>query len=64
MTNKIKFLISLLILSFFAVPLYANEKILICKMNYGISGENDETDIEFEKLEYYRSRSSYIPKYK
>ena len=50
MTNKIKFLISLLILSFFAVPLYANEKILICKMNYGISGENDETDIEFKNL--------------
>ena len=26
------------------------EKILLCKMNYGISGENDETDIEFKNL--------------
>ena len=29
---------------------YAAEKILSCKMNYGISGENDETDIEFKNL--------------
>ena len=28
----------------------ANELILVCKMNYGISGENDETDIEFKNL--------------
>ena len=28
----------------------AEEKILLCKMNYGISGENDETDIEFKNL--------------
>ena len=26
------------------------KKILSCKMNYGISGENDETDIEFKNL--------------
>tara|TARA_B100000029_G_C16954866_1_gene733987 strand:- start:14 stop:484 length:471 start_codon:yes stop_codon:yes gene_type:complete len=29
---------------------YSDEKILSCKMNYGISGENDETDIEFRNL--------------
>ena len=28
----------------------AQEKILICDLNYGISGENDETDIEFRNL--------------
>lgn len=28
----------------------SKEKILLCKMNYGISGENDETDIEFKNL--------------
>ena len=32
--------------------LFANlgEIVLTCKMNYGISGENDETDIEFKNL--------------
>ncbi len=36
----------------FILPLTAltNEKILVCKLNYGISGENDETDIEFRNL--------------
>jgi len=29
---------------------YSDEKIFSCKMNYGISGENDETDIEFKNL--------------
>ena len=29
---------------------YSDEKVLICKMNFGISGENDETDIEFKNL--------------
>ena len=29
---------------------YSNEKVFSCKMNYGISGENDETDIEFKNL--------------
>ena len=28
----------------------AKEKVLFCKMNYVISGENDETDIEFKNL--------------
>ena len=35
---------------FFFSFAYASEKILSCKMNYGISGENDETDIEFKNL--------------
>ena len=36
----------------FILPMTAltNEKILVCKLNYGISGENDETDIEFRNL--------------
>ena len=40
----------ILILNFFFSFSYANEKILSCKMNYGISGENDETDVEFKNL--------------
>ena len=32
------------------MPIKAKEKVLLCKMNYGISGENDETDIEFKNL--------------
>ena len=44
------FLIPLFTFFFFSIPLYASEKILLCKMNYGISGENDETDIEFKNL--------------
>ncbi len=45
-------LILLIIISFFSFSetLDASEKILICEMNYGISGENDETDIEFKNL--------------
>ena len=39
-----------LILVGLSFSLEANEKILICEMNYGISGENDETDIEFKNL--------------
>ena len=40
---------------FFIFVLFAHnvnsiEKILTCKLNYGISGENDETDIEFRNL--------------
>ena len=34
----------------FGTVLNASEQILVCKMNYGISGENDETDIEFRNL--------------
>ena len=29
---------------------YSDEKVFSCNMNYGISGENDETDIEFKNL--------------
>ena len=39
-----------LILVGLSFSLEANEKILICEMNFGISGENDETDIEFKNL--------------
>ena len=35
---------------FLCVSVNAKEKVLLCKMNYGISGENDETDIEFKNL--------------
>ena len=45
-----KFLLSFLIFNLFFSLSYAAEKILSCKMNYGISGENDETDIEFKNL--------------
>mgnify|MGYP001390282626 CR=1 FL=1 len=44
------FLISLLFILNFGTVSNANELILVCKMNYGISGENDETDIEFKNL--------------
>ena len=45
-------IISVIFLAFlsFSKSLDASELILICKMNYGISGENDETDIEFKNL--------------
>ena len=45
-------LISIIFLALlkFSKSLYASEIILICNMNYGISGENDETDIEFKNL--------------
>ena len=44
------FLIYFLIFFNLFVQSQAEEKILLCKMNYGISGENDETDIEFKNL--------------
>tara|TARA_B100001029_G_C14976649_1_gene403480 strand:- start:95 stop:526 length:432 start_codon:yes stop_codon:yes gene_type:complete len=34
----------------FSTYIDAEEKVISCKMNYGISGENDETDIEFRNL--------------
>ena len=46
----LKYSLAILILNFFFSFSYASEKILSCKMNYGISGENDETDIEFTNL--------------
>ena len=46
----LKYSLTILILNFFFSFSYANEKILSCKMNFGISGENDETDIEFKNL--------------
>ncbi len=45
-----KFLLYFLTFNIFFSLSYAAEKILSCKMNYGISGENDETDIEFKNL--------------
>tara|TARA_Y100000766_G_C18874371_1_gene589989 strand:+ start:850 stop:1278 length:429 start_codon:yes stop_codon:yes gene_type:complete len=39
-----------LIIIIFSGQAYSSEIILTCKMNYGISGENDETDIEFKNL--------------
>ena len=44
------FFIFLLFLLNFGTVSNADELILVCKMNYGISGENDETDIEFKNL--------------
>ncbi len=46
----LKYSLTILLLNFFFSFSYASEKILSCKMNYGISGENDETDIEFKNL--------------
>ena len=45
-----KYTLTILILNLFFSFSYASEKILSCKMNFGISGENDETDIEFKNL--------------
>ena len=45
-----KYSLTIFILNLFFSFSYASEKILSCKMNYGISGENDETDIEFKNL--------------
>tara|TARA_B100001121_G_C18639895_1_gene598651 strand:+ start:949 stop:1392 length:444 start_codon:yes stop_codon:yes gene_type:complete len=45
-----KFLVILFSLVFFAHNVNSVEKTLTCKLNYGISGENDETDIEFRNL--------------
>ena len=45
-----KYLLFILSLSLFFSFSTASEKVLSCKMNYGISGENDETDIEFKNL--------------
>lgn len=39
-----------LLLVSLSTTVMGKEKILLCKMNYGISGENDETDIEFKNL--------------
>ena len=44
-----KFLVFFLVI-LLSEQVYANEQVLSCKMNYGISGENDETDIEFKNL--------------
>ena len=46
----LKYSLTIFILNLFFSFSYASEKILSCKMNYGISGENDETDIEFKNL--------------
>ena len=45
-----KYLLFILSLSLFFSFSTGSEKVLSCKMNYGISGENDETDIEFKNL--------------
>ena len=46
----LRLLLTFLIFNLFFSFSYAEEKVLSCKMNYGISGENDETDIEFKNL--------------
>lgn len=38
------------ILILISLPIESKEKVLICEMHYGISGENDETDVEFKNL--------------
>tara|TARA_B100001057_G_C22276179_1_gene728887 strand:+ start:29 stop:295 length:267 start_codon:yes stop_codon:yes gene_type:complete len=43
-------LILAVILILISLPIESKEKVLICEMNYGISGENDETDVEFKNL--------------
>ena len=46
---------------FLIIPLtpFANEKVLVCELNYGISGENDETDIEFRNLSVIDQRQVF-----
>lgn len=46
----LRYSLTILFLNLFFSFSYASEKVLSCKMNYGISGENDETDIEFKNL--------------
>ncbi len=46
----LRYSLTILFLNLFFSFSYASEKVLSCKMNYGISGENDETDIEFRNL--------------
>ena len=43
-------IIGAFLLSLFFGNLKSKEIVLMCEMNYGISGENDETDVEFKNL--------------
>ena len=56
----LKYSLTILILNFFFSFSYASEKILSCKMNYGISGENDETDIEFKNLSIINQTQTFF----
>ena len=51
-----------LIIIIFSGQAYSSEIILSCKMNYGISWENDETDIEFKINSETVFRTGYCEK--
>ena len=49
-TVKMRLIFLIIVLTKFSLFANVGEIVLTCKMNYGISGENDETDIEFKNL--------------
>ena len=49
-TTKMRLIFILMIFTKSSLFAVVGEIVLTCKMNYGISGENDETDIEFKNL--------------
>ena len=49
-TIKMRLIFLIIVLTKFSLFANVGEIVLTCKMNYGISGENDEADIEFKNL--------------
>ena len=49
-TIKMRLIFLIIVFTKFSLVANVQEIVLTCKMNYGISGENDETDIEFKNL--------------
>ena len=49
-TIKMRLIFLIIVFTKFSLVANVREIVLTCKMNYGISGENDETDIEFKNL--------------
>ena len=47
-TIKMRLIFLIIVLTKFSLFANVGEIVLTCKMNYGISGENDEADIEFK----------------
>ena len=49
-TKKMRLIFLIIVFTKFSLFANVGEIVLTCKMNYGISGENDEADIEFKNL--------------
>ena len=49
-TIKMRLIFLIIVLTKFSLFANVGEIVLTCKMNYGISGENDEADIELKNL--------------